>query len=74
MVDVSTDGLEQTAAEFGDAGGKAIALRLDVADLAQQERAVAATVEAYGYLRAALNAAGISGPNARLTELAWPSP
>lgn len=69
LADIASDKLEQTASEVEAAGVKAIALQLDVADLAQQERAVAATVGAFGGLGAALNAAGISGPNARLTDL-----
>jgi len=69
IADISADGIEEAATEIRAAGGEAIAIRVDVTDLAQQERAVATTVEAFGSLGAAFNAAGISGPKATLTEL-----
>ncbi len=67
--DIALAAAEATAQEIEAAGGRAIALSLDVTDAQAQEAAVAETVAAFGGLSAAFNAAGISGPKAQLLDL-----
>jgi len=69
IADNSSSGVEKTVAEIKELGAEAIGLCMNVTDLAEQERAVAETVKAFGRLGAAFNSAGISGPKATLTEL-----
>ncbi|MEQ8654139.1 MAG: glucose 1-dehydrogenase [Kiloniellales bacterium] len=67
--DLDEEAAEATAEEIAAAGGQAIALALDVTDETAQQAAVARTLEAFGGLGAAFNAAGISGPKALLMDL-----
>ncbi|MCY3831882.1 MAG: glucose 1-dehydrogenase [Chloroflexi bacterium] len=55
------DGAEETARQIIDAGGKAISMTCDVTKAADVSAMVAATVEAFGKLDAAVNNAGIAG-------------
>jgi NAD(P)-dependent dehydrogenase (short-subunit alcohol dehydrogenase family) len=57
--DVREDLAEQVALEVKAAGGKAMALRLDVADDDQAEEAVRQTVAKYGRLDVLINNAGV---------------
>lgn len=67
--DLKREAAEATAQEIEAAGGRAIALQLDVSDEQAQAAAVARTVEAFGGLGAAFNSAGISGPVTGLLDL-----
>ncbi|MEZ5101808.1 MAG: SDR family oxidoreductase [Thermoleophilia bacterium] len=60
--DVDEAGAADVAALIEQGGGQALALPLDVRDPAQVEAAIARTVERFGRLDAACNAAGIQGP------------
>ncbi|WP_198409943.1 SDR family NAD(P)-dependent oxidoreductase [Microlunatus flavus] len=59
----------RTVGEIEAAGGQALAVTCDVADPAQVDAAVAATVEAYGSLDVLVNDAGISGGSGPAHEL-----
>lgn len=59
--DINDKGVAETAERIMDAGGKAIALTCDVTEAAEVSMMVAATVEAFGSLDAAVNNAGIAG-------------
>ncbi len=50
-----------TAAQIGEAGGRAVFMRLDVTDEENWRQVIAATVAAYGKLDVVVNNAGISG-------------
>ncbi len=67
--DIDREAAEATAEEVAAAGGRAIALPLDVTDADAQAAVVARSQEAFGPLGGAFNAAGISGPKARLMDL-----
>ncbi|MGU9962606.1 MAG: SDR family oxidoreductase [Candidatus Halichondribacter symbioticus] len=61
--DVNLAGVQAVAARINKAGnGKAIAVKLDVTSRADNAAAVAATVEAFGFLNIALMNAGINKP------------
>ncbi|MGO2655633.1 MAG: SDR family NAD(P)-dependent oxidoreductase [Pseudoclavibacter sp.] len=62
VVDLSPEAAEATAREITEAGGEALSVAANVTDPTDLERAVAATVEHFGQLNGALNAAGIAGP------------
>lgn len=62
VADVDEAGAADTAALLEQEGAQALALRLDVRDPDQVEAAIDRTVERFGGLDAACNAAGIQGP------------
>lgn len=68
VADLRAEHAERVAAECVANGGKAIAIAMDVSNPQDIERAVAATVEAYGRLDVLINAATWS-QNALLEEL-----
>jgi NADP-dependent 3-hydroxy acid dehydrogenase YdfG len=53
------DRLEALAARIGECGGEALALRADITERAEAERAVAATVKRFGRLDIVVNNAGV---------------
>ena len=59
--DIDVEGAAETAALIIDAGGKAISISCDVRRAAEVSAMVAAALEAYGRLDAAVNNAGIAG-------------
>ena len=59
--DINSAGAEETAQSIIDAGGKAIAVACDVTKAEDIRAMVAATVDAFGRLDAAVNNAGIAG-------------
>ena len=59
--DISGDGAAETAQSIADAGGRAIAVACDVTKAEDVRAMVAATVDAFGRLDAAVNNAGIAG-------------
>jgi NAD(P)-dependent dehydrogenase (short-subunit alcohol dehydrogenase family) len=61
IADLRTELAEQTASEIAVAGGQALAFEADVANLADLDRLVAATIERYGQIDVLHNNAGISG-------------
>jgi NAD(P)-dependent dehydrogenase (short-subunit alcohol dehydrogenase family) len=61
VVDLRTELAEQTAAEIDSAGGHSLAVTADVANLADLDRLIAATVERFGRIDILHNNAGISG-------------
>jgi NAD(P)-dependent dehydrogenase (short-subunit alcohol dehydrogenase family) len=76
--DVNGDGLEPARRELAAATGRddILTLRVDIADYASVEAAVAGTVEALGRVDILVNNAAIVGPNAPLAEYpldAWRS-
>ena len=64
---------EAVVRQIKDSGGEAIFVRTDVAQLADQEALVAATLETYGRLDIVFNNAGVAGfgPLAEQTEAEW---
>ena len=62
VADVNLAGCEAVAARIHAAGGKAIAVQLDVTKRDQIKAAVQATVDAFGSLNVMLNNAGINKP------------
>lgn len=72
--DIDEEGGRKVAEAIKKAGGEAMFVKTDVSDAAAMKALVAATVEAYGGLDAAINNAGISGVQAgvaELSEAAW---
>ena len=66
--DIDAAGTEETAAMIRGQGGEAQAMACDVADPKQVDALVAATVDAFGGLDAAVNNAGIEGEIALLAD------
>ncbi|MCR9238354.1 MAG: SDR family oxidoreductase [Alphaproteobacteria bacterium] len=60
--DVNVAGCEEVAARIKAAGGKAVAVSLDVTQRDQMAAAVQATVDAFGSINVMLNNAGINKP------------
>ncbi|MDI3338816.1 SDR family oxidoreductase [Defluviimonas aestuarii] len=61
--DVNVDGVNEVAKRINEAGnGKAIAVKLDVTKREDNAAAVAATVDAFGYINVALMNAGVNKP------------
>ena len=60
-LDVQEDAVRGVAAEIAQAGGSAMAVRLDVLDPVSVEHAIAAVVERFGALHTLVNAAGVGG-------------
>ena len=67
--DVLVEDGERTVAEIVAAGGSAVFVAADVADSAQAEHLIAATVERFGGIDILANNAGIGGAKARLHEI-----
>ncbi|MDE2854886.1 MAG: glucose 1-dehydrogenase [Chloroflexota bacterium] len=59
--DIDGEGAQETARAIIDAGGRAIAVPCDVTKAEEAKAMVAATVDAFGRLDAAINNAGIAG-------------
>ena len=68
LVDINSDGLEDTAAAARALGPRAVALQADVTDLQAVTEAVGRAVGVFGRLDAALNNAGVPGPYVPLDE------
>jgi NAD(P)-dependent dehydrogenase (short-subunit alcohol dehydrogenase family) len=64
-----TSTLEKTAATIAQAGGKALAIKGDVANARDVEQAVQQTVATYGSLNMAVNNAGVDGGTQRLADV-----
>lgn len=67
--DIDEGGGRKVVEAIKKAGGEAMFVKTDVSDAADMKALVAATVEAYGGLDAAINNAGISGMQAGVAEL-----
>lgn len=67
VMDIDSDGLESLAAELGE---DVVTIEGDVTDFADNERAVAETVDAFGKLDVFVGNAGVFDNNASLPELA----
>ena len=63
VTDVEADLAEQVAREIGQAGGEAIARRLDVTDEAQWQAVIAQAVQAFGGIDIVVNNAGVENMN-----------
>ena len=63
-----SEGIHETA-DIVDAPDRTLAVETDVTDEASVERAVEATVEAFGGLDAVVNNAGVAGPTAPVEEV-----
>jgi NAD(P)-dependent dehydrogenase (short-subunit alcohol dehydrogenase family) len=68
-VDIDGPAAEVTARRIAEAGGRAIAIRCDVADEAAVEDAVERAAGAFGKLTIVMNAAAASDPNGDVVEL-----
>ncbi len=62
VTDVNIDDCEKVAASIREAGGEAVAAKVDVTKRADLAAAVAATVEAFGEINVALANAGVNDP------------
>jgi 3-oxoacyl-[acyl-carrier protein] reductase len=73
VCDLTEEGGAQTVERISDAGGRAIAIGVDVSKRAQVEAAVAATVEQLGGLDVLVNNAGLIRDNLlfRMTDEDW---
>ncbi|KHK89471.1 SDR family NAD(P)-dependent oxidoreductase [Novosphingobium malaysiense] len=73
IADIDSEGLAETAEQIRAGGGKALRLILDLADRANCDRAVAATLAEYGRLDALCNVAGVMkpGPTPEFSDEAW---
>jgi NAD(P)-dependent dehydrogenase (short-subunit alcohol dehydrogenase family) len=69
VADRNLAGAEETVRLVGAAGGRALAIEVDVADAASVAAMVAATVEAFGRLDIAHNNAGIKGADLPVDEM-----
>ncbi|NEA29965.1 SDR family oxidoreductase [Actinomadura bangladeshensis] len=69
LVDLSADGLEETAKLVTADGGQALVLPCDVTDEGDIQAAVDHTVERFGRLDAAFNNAGVKGFKGRAGRL-----
>ena len=69
VVDRDVASAKETVSLIEAAGGEAIALQVDVTDEAQVIGMVAATVDRFGRLDAAMNNAGITSPSYRFHEM-----
>ena len=65
VADLKLDAAEKVAAAIKANGGEAIAVAVDVADIAQVEKAISQVVDTYGQLNLAVNNAGIGGRAAK---------
>ncbi|NNC12923.1 glucose 1-dehydrogenase [Planctomonas sp. JC2975] len=69
VADLREDAAQQVVDEITSAGGRAIAIGVDVGDPEQVKGAVDATVQAFGSLTLALNNAGIGGPQGAIQDI-----
>src|SRR5262249_2846675 len=69
LVDVDAQGAGLVAEQVRESGGTAIPIEADVSASADVQRAIAATVSAYGRLDCAFNHAGLEGGIAPITEV-----
>jgi NAD(P)-dependent dehydrogenase (short-subunit alcohol dehydrogenase family) len=67
--DINLEGCERTAKEIRDAGGEALAIRVDVSKEAEVAAMVRKAVDTYGRLDCAFNNAGTEGRLGLLTDL-----
>ncbi|HKP87432.1 MAG TPA: SDR family oxidoreductase [Blastocatellia bacterium] len=63
------EALDRVAQEVRERGGRALAIASDVADEADVERLVAATLDEFGRVDILVNNAGIAGPTALATDV-----
>lgn len=63
ITDIDLDNAQRTAAEVTQAGGRALAIRADVAQIADTETAVQAAISAFGRLDILVNNAALVGPS-----------
>lgn len=70
VADIDLDGARETVELIERAGGRAVAIEVDVADAEAVRSMVASTVEAFGRLDIAHNNAGIKGADAPVDEMA----
>lgn len=68
IADVQHDAANAWVAEWSARGAQAVAVPCDVRDEHAVTRAVTTTVEQFGHLHIAVNAAGIGGPEVRTAE------
>lgn len=73
LCDVAMEPLEKVAADIKEAGGKAIAVKCNVADEGEVKSLMATTVETFGKLDILINNAGITrdGVALRMSEENW---
>jgi len=73
--DISLEGAQRTVAEITKRGGKALAIKTDVAKAGEVERMVDETIQAYGKVDVLINNAGIVSRRGLLdtTEEVWDS-
>lgn len=64
VADMDWEGAQETESAIKQAGGRAAAFRLDVAEASEVEALIAFTEETFGSLHMAVNNAGIGGPSA----------
>ncbi|MBC2834520.1 glucose 1-dehydrogenase [Paragemmobacter straminiformis] len=69
IVDISEQGLAETAALIAAAGGKSLSVRADVTKSAEIKAALEKTIISFGRLDAAFNNAGIEQPGASIVDL-----
>jgi len=68
VIDRVAEAGQETVAFIKDEGGDAVFIPADVADAADVERMVAATVDTYGRLDVLFNNAGVEGPSVNLLD------
>src|SRR5690606_6685439 len=74
LADRNGEAARETAAALTAAGGRSLALQVDVADPIQVEAMARTAVEAFGRLDCAVNCAGVagrSGPVGEMSEEVW---
>jgi len=69
VADRNEAGAKETVASIEAAGGEAIAIRADVSDEASVVEMIAATVDRFGRLDAAMNNAGVTSPHYAFHEM-----
>jgi NAD(P)-dependent dehydrogenase (short-subunit alcohol dehydrogenase family) len=69
VTDLTTEQMARTVAAIGEAGGRALALALDLRDQASVEQAVADAVAAFGGLDVLVNNAGVPSPGKPAIEV-----
>ncbi|MET8554445.1 glucose 1-dehydrogenase [Streptomyces sp. NPDC004959] len=69
VLDVDEAAARETAEKIAGAGGRAIAVRADIADENSVRSAIGRTVAEFGRLNVAVNNAGVSSSGRRLTEM-----
>jgi NAD(P)-dependent dehydrogenase (short-subunit alcohol dehydrogenase family) len=69
VADIDLDNAQTVAAAIEAAGGKALALRVDVTDESSVQAMVARSVERFGAIDCAANNAGITGPISEIVDM-----